>query len=115
MNKRIIGGLAAFAAGLGIAVAAPAQAMPSDPGSSPYGGGYIGDRDAYSYWNELDELGTGFSVSQAKDFGVTMCQALSNGMSEGQLVSIGVQDGLPGGAVRLAVHGAEYHFCPTYY
>jgi hypothetical protein len=116
MKKMIVGGLAALATALGIAAAVPAQATTGyDPGSAPYGGGYMGDQDAYAYRNLLADLGAGYSAAEAQKFGLTMCNGLASGMSEAQITSIGVSSGVPAGDARLAVHGAEYHFCPGYY
>jgi hypothetical protein len=114
---------AAVAVAGGIAVAAPAQATKQCfelrcvdvDTTGVYGGGYMGDHDAYAYMKQIDDLGAPYSVSGARDFGMTVCNTRASGASEDQLVSIGVSSGISSGAAQLAVHGAEYHFCPTYY
>jgi hypothetical protein len=116
MKNLIVGGLAVVGAALAIASAVPAHATTSsDPGSGPYGGGYEGDHDAYAYWNQLDQYGSGVTVTIAQNFATRVCEALSNGVSEGQIVNIAENSNIPGSVARLAVHGAEYHFCPTYF
>jgi hypothetical protein len=102
--------VAAFAVALS---AAPAHAYPGN--ANPYGGGYMGDQDGYNYWNMLNELGAPFGVAEATDFGRTVCNDMRKGMSEGQAVNIGASTGLDTRIVRLAVHGAEFHFCPDYF
>jgi hypothetical protein len=116
MKKIIVGGLAAGAVALGIAAAAPANAdIGFDPGSSMYGGGSMGDHDKYAYWNMMDQYGKNLTPETAEYFATQACRALNAGASEGQVVHIAEQSGMPGYIARLAVRGAEYHYCPSYF
>jgi hypothetical protein len=63
MKKSILGGLAA---------ASPAQAT-TDSGSGPYGSGYMGDHDAYAYWNMFDQMGNGVTPTIAQNFAAQVC------------------------------------------
>jgi hypothetical protein len=104
-------------AGLIMGAAILLNASPAEADNAIYGG-YMGDQDSYAYWNYLDSLfggDTDLTVSTAKDFGLTMCKALQAGASEGKLVSFAIESHLPRSAVRLAIHGAEFHYCPEYY
>jgi hypothetical protein len=118
MKKMIIaGGLAAIAAGVGIAFAGSAHADSTlDDALAPlYGGGHEGDQDAYAYWNQLDQLGHGMTPQSSEKFAHQACDALARGMSEGQAINIMEQAGLPGYIARPALSGAEFHFCPAYF
>ena len=116
MKKSILGGLAAGAVALGLAVAGPAHAGPAGYDTSGvYGGGYLGDQNAYAYEIQLDGYGTGYNMAQAKDFGLTMCHALATGAPENQIIDSGTSFGIPYSQATLAIHGAEYHFSPAYY
>jgi hypothetical protein len=101
-------------AGLAMGAAILFNASPAEADNAIYGG-YMGDRDSYAYWNYLDSFAGGLDVSTAQQVGVTVCEALRAGASEGRLVSIGVKSGLSTPVIRLAIHGAEFHFCPEYY
>jgi hypothetical protein len=83
--------------------------------ASIYGGGHKGDQDVYAYWNQLDQYGTGITTAIAEKYAGAVCDGLEHGMSEGQLVNISEQSNIPGSVSRLADHGAEFHFCPSYF
>jgi hypothetical protein len=114
-TKLIAGGVVAgglmLTGGLLVVGAGIARA---DVDGGVYGGGSMGDHDAYSFWNQLDEYGD-VTVATAQDLATTTCRSLAAGQSEGRLVNLMVGIGIDSDVARLAVHGAEFHFCPTYY
>lgn len=107
----VAGGLMLTAAGLVVG----AGVARADVDGGVYGGGSMGDRDAYSFWNQLDGIGMTGTVADAQHLAATVCTNLVAGVSEGRLVSLAVGGTIDSGVARLAVHGAEFHFCPTYY
>lgn len=108
----VAGGLMLTAAGLVIS----AGIARADVDGGVYGGGSMGDHDAYSFWNQLDDIGMRGTVTSAQHIADTVCSQRAAGVSEGKLVSLASADGTFDSVVaRLAVHGAEFHFCPTYY
>lgn len=114
-RRLIVGGVVAAglmltAAGLVVA----AGIARADVDGAAYGGGTMGDHDAASFWNELDQIGIVGTVTAARDLAGTVCELREAGTSEGQLVSMTADD-FSASVARLAVHGAEFHFCSTYY
>jgi hypothetical protein len=114
-RRLIVGGVVAAglmltAAGLVVA----AGIARADVDGAVYGGGSMGDRDAYSFWNQLDEY-SHVTVATAQDVATTTCRMRADGQSEGRVVNAMAAVGIDSDVARLAVHGAEFHFCPTYY
>jgi hypothetical protein len=72
----------------------------------------MGDHDKYAYWNMMDQYGKNLTPETAEYFATRACRSSNLGGSEDQVVHIGEQSGLPGYIARLAVKGAEYHYCP---
>jgi hypothetical protein len=115
-TKLIAGGVAAGGFMLiGGALVVGAGIARADVDGYAYGGGSMGDRDAYSYWNQTDGLGVSATVADAQHFAGTVCDQRAAGVSEGKLVSWAADGGFDTVVARLVVHGAEFHFCPTYY
>jgi hypothetical protein len=122
MKTTIIGGLATVAAAIGIAAAGPAHADPSYIGvgsnaanNGPFSGP-MGDHSADAYWVDMTSIGVTGTVEQAGKLANTVCTGLANGMSEGQEIAAMVSgDSSQVTQATLAVHSAEWHFCPSYY
>jgi hypothetical protein len=107
--------LAGFIAAVTIG-AATAKATTGYDNGSVYGGGYMGDHDAYALWSMTDELGAQETVATIGAKGRSICAELASGLSEGAIVNDALTNyGVPTRLSRLIVHGAEYHFCPEYY
>jgi hypothetical protein len=54
-------------------------------------------------------------VVDAENFGQTTCQAMRMGHSESEIAASAAQFNIQADDARYALHGAEYHFCPSYY
>jgi len=117
-KKLVVGGV--IAGGLmigGAALVLGAGIAHSEPGSSIYGGGSMGDHDAYSVWNQISAYSdaSDVTVDTARQFAMTTCQSFAAGLSEGRIVAAMVDEGIDADDARFAVHGAAFHFCPAYY
>ena len=64
---------------------------------------------------ELSVVGVSYSASDAENFGQTMCQAMRMGHSESEIAASAAQFNIQADDARYVLHGAEYHFCPSYY
>jgi hypothetical protein len=122
MKKMMTGGIAALVAALGIAAAGSAHADTTNSGNSSNGvdngpfSGPKGDHNSDAYWVDMTSFGLVGTVAQTDKLANTICTDLGIGMSEGQLIAAMV-DGHSSQVTRatLAVHAAEWHFCPSYY
>jgi hypothetical protein len=122
MKKMIIGGLAALATTLGIAAAGAAHADPtysditSNAANNGPFSGPMGDHSAEAYWVDMTSIGVGGTVAQAGKLANTICTGLAGGMSEGEEIAAMV-NGVSSQVTQatLAVHAAEWHFCPSRY
>jgi hypothetical protein len=81
-----------------------------------------GDADGYAYFIDISPYLTGGSPADAAALGRQVCGELADGASEGRLIYAGSA----GGKVPISdstfiihgaefIHGAEWHFCPSYY
>ena len=109
MKKTILGGLAAGAVALGLAVAAPGQ---SNAAWNTYG--YEGDRSGVAYNAQLVEDAGAMTgtPSKASSLAGTVCEMRMSHSRNDMLRVLEPEYGMkPSIAV---VMGAEYHFCPAY-
>jgi hypothetical protein len=75
----------------------------------------MGDYDGSAYANMFSVVGVSYSASDAENFGQTMCQAMRMGHSESEIAASAAQFNIQADDARYVLHGAEYHFCPSYY
>ena len=115
LKKLIVGGAAVAALAGGIALSSQANATSYYDTDGTYGGGYMGDYDGSAYANMFSVVGVSYSASDAENFGQTMCQAMRMGHSESEIAASAAQFNIQADDARYVLHGAEYHFCPSYY
>jgi hypothetical protein len=107
--KRIMGGLAALAVAGGVAVAAPVHADYKPQGTR-------GDHSTELYLQEMLAVGLNGSYVDAFSMAARTCTNLQGGTSEDELISTDISfAGATRAQAEAQVHGAEWHFCPSYY
>jgi hypothetical protein len=116
LKKMITATLVAGALINGLFGAGIAHADVNYDNDGTYGGGYMGDHDGYAYGKQLRHLGApGWGANDAQDFAGVMCHDLTLGVTKEQLIDLGASTGISRARAELALHGAEFHFCPDYY
>ena len=86
--------------------------------SNAFGGGTLGDPDAYALWSQLVTIGApaNESIEDAQNFANRICGQRDSGSSEGALVYDAYTNyQIPVVVASLAIQGAEFHFCPWNY
>lgn len=88
----------------------------ADVDSTPYGGGSMGDSNNYAFRNMLVSLNEGdITPAAAGEVGVNVCTVLNLGKGEEFAMYGLTQSGFPEDVAELAMHGAEYHYCPDHF
>jgi hypothetical protein len=101
-----------------IAAAALVLAPSAHASSNAFGGGTLGDHDAYALWSQLVTIGApaNESIEDAQNFANRICGQRDSGSSEGALVYDAYTNyQIPVVVASLAIQGAEFHFCPWNY
>jgi Protein of unknown function (DUF732) len=114
MKRILLGGIAAGVVAGAMLGMGGAHA---DPGSGFAHYGYRGDRDAWSYRDELRYVGLNHEDARnANDLAWRLCNERAQGYSEYQVAAhLDVSpDGYTVQQEVAMVAGAEYHFCPMY-
>jgi len=103
--------LGAAAAAFSIAVAPQAHAD-----QTFYPSGSKGDGSFSGYWYDLNYYGVHADLPTASALGTVICTKMRDGMSESSAISLAAgANGVTLGEAKVAVWGAEWHFCPERY
>jgi hypothetical protein len=108
--------LAALAVAGALLAGATGTAQAFTDGHPDFGGGHLGDRDPVAFAELFHHFGNpDYTADQAQTWGTGVCHALDSGWTEARVIQVEVDKGVPINQERLAVHGAEFHFCPNHY
>jgi hypothetical protein len=119
-TRTVIDGVKVGFAAAGIIGAMTAAVLAAEPVAHANTNGAFsgpeGDADGYAYLIDISPYLTGGSPADAAALGRQVCGQLADGVSEGRLIYAGSSNGKVSiSDSRYIVHGAEWHFCPTYY
>jgi hypothetical protein len=105
------------AGAVGLALASPASADTSSIGNNtfhPYGS--KGDQSVTEYMQELRDVGGRPTYYEADQVAAGVCSSLGAGQSDDSLLNqIVAETQIARNQAKVAVWGAEWHFCPSYY